>query len=91
MTAQKQSSGANSISIQSAGDTIVSGVTPDDVRGIVEAVLEAQIPIFTALARETVQFRNLELKRKLLSKFAVSEQGNSQAFRDPDFQYVLRA
>ena len=89
MTDQEQKVGKNAVAIQSARDTVIqSGITPDDMRKILSALSE-QLPTYAAVAREIVDARMADFEQRILSRFAESDSVNPEAFKDPDFQYLL--
>ena len=86
---QKASEGA--IAIQSARDTTIinAGITANDMRLIMEAIA-LQSSTFAAVAREVADDRMKIFETKMLEKFAKgNEEANAEAFKDPDFQYLL--
>src|ERR1700709_2560740 len=87
---QDQVAGKGAIAIQSARDTIINaGISANDMRAIMET-LAAQIPTFTAMARDIVNERLQDFEEKVLQKFSTASQSvNPEAFKDPDFQYLL--
>lgn len=90
MTNQKQHAKDGSVAIQSGRDTVVhQGLTPADVRQILDG-LAAQFPAQLASARQIVDARLVDFEKRIMEKFTESGVGNSQAFADPDFQYVVR-
>ncbi|WP_395628945.1 LPO_1073/Vpar_1526 family protein [Sphingorhabdus sp.] len=87
---QKQSVGTNGIAIQSAGDTTVnSGLTLPQMRQIVECIGD-QLPKYAAIAATIVEDRLKHFEEKIISKFDADQTLKSDAFQDPDFQYLLR-
>lgn len=63
-------------------------MTPEDMGKILSALAE-QIPTYTAIARAIVDERLNSLKDELLNTFADSTKANAEAFKDPDFQYLV--
>ena len=92
MSDQKQRADANSVAIQSGRDTNVHhhhGVTIDEVRQIVEMVAAEQRAAFKAIAAEKVEERLRDYDRRLIERFSDPSKANPEAFKDPDFQYLL--
>ena len=89
MTEQRQSVGAGGTAIQSRGDTVINtGITPANMREILDA-LAAQLPTYAAMARELVDSRLADLEERILRKFVDPQAASPDAFKDPDFQYLL--
>lgn len=89
MTDQSQKTSDNSVAIQSQRDvTINTGLTPKDLTDILQA-LAAHVSQFKEEALETVKSRLAEFEFKILERFANDQTAKKEAFRDPDFQYVL--
>ncbi|MCR4377650.1 MAG: hypothetical protein NUV50_06100 [Rhodospirillales bacterium] len=90
MADQEQSVGNNSFVVQSGGSTnIQAGVGPEEMRQIIGTLAEFHKQ-FTEIAMGTVEQRMKDFENRLVDKFSVLENANSEAFKDPDFQYVLR-
>jgi hypothetical protein len=86
---QRQRAAAQSIAIQSGGDTIITqGITARDMREIF-GNLATLIPVFTAIAREIANERLGDLEQRLIERFSDPNRANAEAFKDPDFQYLL--
>lgn len=86
---QNQTAELNATAIQAAGDvTINTGVSPDQMKAIIECVSD-QIPKYAAIAREIVDQRLEDFKEKIINKFNSDDAANTNAFQDPDFQYLL--
>jgi hypothetical protein len=84
---QDQRVDAGGAAIQSAGDTIINqGLTQEQLRQIIEAVA-AQVPVYAAIAREIVEGRLIDFENRIIDRF--KSEGNVEAFKDPDFQYLL--
>lgn len=60
------------------------------MRQILDA-LAAQFPAQLAAAKQVVDARLADFEQRILEKFKDSSQADSQAFTDPDFQYVVRS
>lgn len=85
MADQEQSTGDNSLAVQSLRDTHVhTGVGPEEMRRIIEALGQ-----HTQIANEMVNQRLKDFEERLMHKFATMDQANPEAFKDPDFQYAL--
>jgi hypothetical protein len=86
---QRISEGA--VAVQSGRDTVIQhGLTPAQMTEILSA-LAAQFPAQIAVAHQIVTTRLAEFEKSFLEKFNSSTNANSEAFADPDFQYVVRA
>lgn len=86
---QRQSVDGNSLAIQSGRDTNISqGLSPDDMRQIMDAI-SRQLPYYAATAREIVDARLADFEERVLRKFTDRAKANPEAFKDPDFQYLL--
>lgn len=86
---QSQRVAGESIAIQSGGDTIINrGMSADDMREVIQAVAE-QVPIYTAIARDMINERLKDFEEKVINKFTSDKSSNPEAFRDPDFQYLI--
>lgn len=88
---QRQNIGDNSNAIQANGDvTINQGLTIPQM-GEIMVQLQKLVGQFTAQAEETAQARFEKFQAEMLEKFADKSQANSEAFKDPDFQFLLRS
>src|SRR4051794_27193861 len=86
---QTQDVSGFALAIQSGGDTtFTQGLSPGDLRQIIEA-LGAQLPTYAALAREIVDARLRDIEEKIIQRFAADRLTRTEAFKDPDFQYLL--
>lgn len=87
---QKQEAAAGSTAYQSKGDlTVNNGATPDQMAEIIGAIAK-QLSYFTAEARSIAEDRCQQLRQEILEEMSKPEfSDRSQAFRDPDFQFVL--
>jgi hypothetical protein len=89
MSDQKQHVGTQSLAIQSGGNTtITQGLSPENMRQILE-VLASQLSTYTAIAREFVDGRLADFEQRVIARFSDLEKANPEAFKDPDFQYVI--
>lgn len=86
---QDQRVGAGATAIQSARDTNINeGISSGQMQQIIETVA-AQVPIYAAIAREMVEGRLKDFEERILSRFDKDDSTKSEAFKDPDFQYLL--
>lgn len=91
MSNQDQQIGQGAVAVQSGRDTVIQhGLTPAQMTEILSA-LAAQFPAQIAVAHQIVNTRLAEFEKSFLEKFNSSANANSEAFADPDFQYVVRA
>src|SRR6267378_6942313 len=89
MMRQDQSVDAGGAAIQAGRDVVVhSGITAEQMTQIMVAVGK-QLAIFTDEARKITDERINAFQRSVLARFAKPGQANPDAFKDPDFQYVL--
>lgn len=87
---QKQEVGSGSSAIQAKRDVIVhQGATPEQMSEIIGAISK-QLSNFAAEAATIANQRCAEFREEILAEFAKPEtQAKSEAFRDPDYQYLL--
>ena len=89
MSSQDQDIENGSVGIQSGRDTIIQqGITTEQLSQILGAIA-ALIPSFVAIAKEIVDARLEAFEKEIMSKFANSQKADSEAFKDPDFLYML--
>jgi hypothetical protein len=89
MTRQDIEAEGQSVAIQSARDTnIQTGLTAQQM-GEILAALAAQTSVYAKAAQEIVDDRLKDFAERLLPRFADPQKARSEAFRDPDFQYLL--
>jgi hypothetical protein len=87
---QKQEAAGGAVAIQSGRDAIiVQGVDSDEMRRIIEDVVAAQLPIYARMAAEIATARLEEFKAGVLDRFAKDDKARNEAFKDPDFVYLL--
>ncbi|MEH2679629.1 hypothetical protein GFM11_33450 [Rhizobium leguminosarum bv. viciae] len=85
---QNAKAGNDAQIIQSGRDTYV-GFTSQQVRDIVSELQKPQLEAFSAIARDVVDQRLQAFEKLVLKSFADGGAGNREAFREPDFQYLL--
>lgn len=87
---QKQEAAPGSTAYQAKGDlTVNQGATPEQIGEIIGAITK-QLSHFAAEARAIAEERCNEFRQEILSEMAKPEFAeHSEAFRDPDFQFVL--
>ncbi len=73
--------------VQSQRDTNI-GYSADDMKGIIETLAD-QVPKFAAIATAIVDARLQTFEDKVMARFGERSTTNSEAFADPDFQYLL--
>lgn len=89
MGGQKQDVGDNSTAVQSTGPvTINQGISPKQMIEIMELLREFDKN--TAEAYVKTNERIDIFQREMLEKFADSKNANPEAFKDPDFLFVLK-
>lgn len=87
---QDQSIGDNSTAIQAKGDvTINQGLTLSQM-GDIMLQLQKLVGDFTAQAEQTANARFDKFREEVLDKFSDGKQANPEAFKDPDFQFLLK-
>lgn len=86
---QDQELGDGATGIQSAGDTVINGLSPEQMKQIIETIA-SQIPTYAVIAREVVDARLIDFERRVMDKFESDQKANAGAFKDPDFQYLVR-
>ena len=88
-TNQEQTAAGGSIAIQSGHNTVVHvGIGLSDMKQIIEAIA-AQLPSYAALAGQIVDARLKDFEQRVLERFTNSESSRAEAFKDPDFQYLI--
>lgn len=87
---QKQEVGAGSNAIQAKRDVVIhQGATPEQMSEIIGAISK-QLSNFAAEAATIADQRCAEFREEILAEFAKPEtQAQSEAFKDPDYQYLL--
>lgn len=91
MSSQSQQASEGALAVQSGRDTIVKqGISTSQMTEILGA-LAAQFPAQQAAAQQLVTERLADFEKYFLEKFSNSTIGNSGAFADPDFQFIVRA
>lgn len=92
MANQKQDAREGAAAIQAGRDVVVHqrGLSLAQMKQILDAVA-GQFPAQIAAAKEIFDVRIAEFERRMLERFhPQTGDGNSDAFGDPDFLYVLR-
>ena len=79
MTRQNQEATSGALAVQSGRDTNVHGLTPEQMREIIES-LAAQLPAYAAMAREIVDAPLAGLEDRLLSRMADKSEERTQSF-----------
>ncbi|MFD9246435.1 LPO_1073/Vpar_1526 family protein [Streptomyces sp. NPDC059556] len=85
---QRQTSGANSVNYQVAGD-LHSGLSYRDVKEIADDVFRQNFPHLAAEAASTAEARAQEICEKFLDKLAEESPESLKNARNPDFQRAL--
>lgn len=89
MTRQDQRVGEGATAIQAQGAvTINQGMSPTQMTEIMVA-LATQLQRFQDDAAKTAQERFAKFREEMLRKFAKPDEANPDAFKDPDFQFLL--
>jgi hypothetical protein len=90
MSRQDQNVRDGSIAVQSGENTnIFQGPSPTQIKEIVQATAEALLPSFTQVARQIADDRMKDFETVLLARANDPSVMRSEAFKDPDFQYLL--
>lgn len=89
MNNQDQRVGEGAEAYQAGRDVnIYSGMSSEQMTQIMVG-LAKQIAFYQAEAKQTVEERLASFREEVLQAFAQNGRGNPEAFRDPDFQYLL--
>jgi hypothetical protein len=89
MSQQDQRIGDRATGVQAGRDVIVqSAMSPEQMTEIMVG-LAKQLAFYQLDAQQAVEDRLTLFREEMLKKFTRPEQGNPEAFRDPDFQYLL--
>jgi|SRR5579872_2917859 len=91
MSRQIQDVDAGGLAIQSGQNTSVvihSGVSPDQMSEIMVAIGKT-VATFTDAAFDKTQRELNTFREEVLKRFAQPGEANPEAFKDPDFQYML--
>ena len=83
---QQVESGAQAV--QAGRDIIYRGMSSEQMMQIMTAMAD-QLVIYRSVASEIAQRRCDELRNELIEKFATGRNANPEAFKDPDFQYMV--
>lgn len=90
MMRQNQDVGEGGQAIQSGRDTTINnGLSAEQLREIISTIA-AQLPIYTAIAREIVEARLVEFEKTIIERFESDSSAKAESFSDPDFQYLVR-
>lgn len=86
---QTQSAAENSYAIQSGGDTTVNtGVSPEQMTQLMHSIVDAAKQNL-ALADDLIVERLKHFEERIYQQFAEDKTARMEAFREPDFKYVL--
>lgn len=89
LSKQNQRVSENAQAIQTTGPvTVHNGISPEQMSQIM-ASLMVQASRFTEEARGIVDQRVSEFREEIMQKFAEENEADSNAFKEPDFQYML--
>lgn len=89
MTRQDQSVDTGGTAIQAGRDVVVQqGISAEQMAEIMVAVGK-QLAVFTSEARQIADERIVAFQQSILARFAKPGEANPEAFKDPDFQYLL--
>jgi hypothetical protein len=89
MTLQSQKVAESGMAIQAAGSVTVStGMSPDQMAEIMVG-LAKQLALYQADAERVVDERLERFRGDIIAEFARPGRANPEAFKDPDFQYLL--
>ncbi len=89
MNKQDQRVGEGAAAYQAGRDVIVNtGMSPEQMTEIMMG-LARQLAFYQLDAQQTVEDRLTSFREEMLKTFAQPGRGNPEAFRDPDFQYML--
>jgi hypothetical protein len=89
MSRQDQEVRGGSLAVQSGRDTVIQqGLSPAQMKEIMEAIAR-QLPGYAAIAREVVDQRLRDFEDRVITRFADTSSTRSEAFKDPDFTYVV--
>jgi hypothetical protein len=89
MSRQDQRIGDQASGVQAARDVIIyGGMSPEQMTTIMVNMAK-QLAFYQVEAQQTVESRLFSFREEILEKFTKSGEANREAFRDPDFQYLL--
>jgi hypothetical protein len=89
MSRQDQRIGDQSTGVQAARDVIIQvGISPEQMTEIM-VHMGKQLAFYQLEAKQRVEDRLISFRDEILKKFTQPGQANPEAFRDPDFQYLL--
>src|SRR4051812_325115 len=92
MTKQDQKVETGGQAIQAARDVIITKnavMRPEQMMEIMAAMAK-QLAAFSEEANRTMDERLRSFREEVLKRFANQNTSNSEAFKDPDFQFVLQ-
>lgn len=89
MSRQDQQVAEGALAVQAAGAVNISvGMTAEQMTEIMVG-LAKQLAIYQAGAERLAEARLSEFRREILEEFQKPGRANAEAFKDPDFQYLL--
>jgi hypothetical protein len=89
MSRQDQKVDERGLALQAGGDIVVhGGISPEQMSEIMVAIART-VATFTDAALEKAVERMDALRDEILKRFAEAGQADPEAFKDPDFQYML--
>jgi hypothetical protein len=89
MSRQDQTVESEGIAVQAGRDVVVhQGMSPQQMSEIMVAIAK-QLSIYHDEARQIADQRFASFQEELLKRFTDPKQANPDAFRDPDFQYLI--
>ena len=81
--------GEGGTAIQASGDVTITGMSAQDALAIIDYANKNALAHYTAEARSTVEKLFEELSEKLVDRLFTPGEGNPEALRDPDFQFLI--
>lgn len=89
MSRQDQNVETGGTAIQAVGDVVIyQGMSPEQMFEIMRAIAK-QASIYHAEGQKIAEMRFASFQEEMLKRFADPTKANPDAFRDPDFQYLL--
>jgi len=89
MTRQDQRVAQGSAAVQAGRDVIVHGAMSADQMAQIMMGMAKQLSIYQADAMQVVENRLRSFQEEVIKNFAQPGRANAEAFRDPDFQYMI--